>query len=69
MLEYLKISFFILIFAGLYGFVNDDDYHKRFDKEVLVRYNCDMTADVPREVIEKCKFSERSYVYVKTYQE
>lgn len=68
-METLKIFTLVFLLAGAYLFVADDDYHKKFDKEVLVRYNCDVTVDVPEEVIQKCKFSERNYVYIKTYQE
>ena len=62
------------MFAVVYGYVNDNDYHKTFDKPMLIRYNCDMTwdrlsPDVPQEVIDKCKVSEKNYVYIKTYQE
>jgi hypothetical protein len=68
-METLKIFTALFFIAGCYLFAGYDDYHKKFDKEVLVRYNCDVTVDVPNEVIEKCKFSERNYVYIKTYQE
>jgi hypothetical protein len=68
-METLKLFTSLFFIAACYLFVNVDDYHKEFDKEVLIRYNCDVMVDVPKEVIEKCKTSERNYVYIKTYQE
>ena len=74
MLEYLKISSFIIMFAMVYAFVNNDDYHKKFDKQIEIRYNCDMLVggwnpDVPPEVIRECRETHRREVIVKTYQE
>ena len=74
MLEYLKLSFFIILLTGLYAFVNDDDYHKKFDKQIQIRYNCDMLIggwhpDVPPEVIRECRENQRREVIVKAYQE
>ena len=70
-METLKIFTVLFVLAGAYLFVGDNDYHKTFDKATLVRYNCDIewSSNVPQEVIEKCKVSERNYVYIKTYQE
>jgi hypothetical protein len=51
--------------------VSNDDYHKTFDKPVMVRYTCDEAYDgsVPQEVIDKCKDVNVRIVYVKTYKE
>lgn len=59
-METLKISGLILLFAIIYGFISDDDYHKTFDKPQEVRYNCDMLIgswhpDVPLQVIKECR--------------
>ena len=47
--------------------MSDDDYHKRFDKQELIRYNCNSLkySEMPKEVFEKCVSSEREYIYVK----
>ena len=68
-METLKLFTSLFFIAAVYLFVGFDDYHKKFDKQILIRYNCNVTIDVPKEVIEKCKFSERNYVYIKAYQE
>lgn len=64
----------IFAISGAYLWVSVDDYHKKFDKQVVIRYNCNMLMgawhpDVPREVIDKCRSGERESVYAKTYQE
>lgn len=64
----------IFALSGAYLWASVDDYHKMFDKQVVIRYNCNMLMgvwhpDVPREVIDKCSSGERESVYVKTYQE
>jgi hypothetical protein len=73
-METLKVFSVLFILAAAYLFVGDDDYHKKFDKPSVVRYNCDMLIggwhpDVPREVIDKCRKSERDHVNIKTYKE
>ena len=64
----------MFLLAGAYIWASGDDYHKMFDKQTLVRYNCNMLIggwhpDVPREVIDKCRISERNYVDIKSYKE
>jgi hypothetical protein len=59
-METLKIIGFMLLFAGIYGFISNDDYHKMFDKPKEIRYNCDMLIgawhpDVPPQVIKECR--------------
>jgi hypothetical protein len=70
-METLKVFGFVFILAAAYLITAEDDYHKKFDKEVFVRYNCNVEWNdkVPQEVIDKCKVSEKNYVYIKTYQE
>jgi len=73
-METLKVFTALFFIAGCYLFVGYDDYHKKFDKPTVIRYNCDMLIggwhpDIPREVIEKCRTSERDHVNVKSYKE
>jgi hypothetical protein len=54
--------------------MSDDDFHKKFDKPIEIRYNCDALIggwhpDVPREVIKKCRELNERYINVKTYKE
>ena len=57
----------------LYGFMGDDDYHKRFDKPMIIRYDCRMLIDgwhpdVPTEVIDACrKQNNERNINVKNY--
>jgi hypothetical protein len=58
--ESIKIVFFVLLFWFVYGFISDDDYHKKFDKQQPVMYNCDIAIESPRPgtpqyVIDECK--------------
>ena len=62
----------IILLLGVYALMNNDDYHKKFDKPMIIRYDCDMLIggwhpDVPREVIDKCRDSNERTVRVKTY--
>jgi hypothetical protein len=68
-METLKVFSVLFLLAGAYLFVGDDDYHKKFDKQELIRYNCNSLkySEMPKEVFEKCITSEREYIYVKTY--
>jgi hypothetical protein len=71
-MEALKISGMIILLLGVYALMNNDDYHKKFDKPMIIRYDCDMLIggwhpDVPREVIDKCRDSNERTVRVKTY--
>jgi hypothetical protein len=66
-MEALKITGFILLFAGTYALVNDIDYHDKFDKHITVRYNCEILIggwhpDVPPQVIEECRKPNRREV-------
>lgn len=67
-METLKVFSVLFLLAGAYLFVGDDDYHKKFDKQELIRYNCNSLkySEMPKEVFEKCITSEREYIYVKT---
>jgi hypothetical protein len=68
MLEYLKISLFIIAFAMAYAFVQNDDYHKKFDKPIVIEYNCSkLKYETPKDVIELCNDTKRRFVIVKTY--
>jgi len=72
--ETLQIFAFLFLLAAAWLFTGDDDYHKKFDKQQTVRYNCDILIggwhpDVPREVIDQCRSGKRENVYVKTYKE
>lgn len=67
-METLKLFSVLFLLAGAWLFVGDDDYHKKFDKPELIRYNCNSLkySEMPKEVFEKCITSEREYIYVKT---
>jgi len=68
MLEYLKLSFFIIAFTLVYAFVSNDDYHKKFDKPTLIEYNCDkLSFNAPKDVVNMCNDPGRRFVIVKTY--
>ena len=59
-IEPLKLIAAILLLSTVYGFVQDEDYHRLFDKPVTVRYNCDMLLggwhpDVPTYIIDECR--------------
>lgn len=67
--ESIKLTFFILVFSAVYGYISDDDYHKVFDIHHEVRYNCDMLLggwhpDVPAKVIDECR---KRKINVKTH--
>jgi len=71
-MEALKFTGMIIFLVGVYALMNDDDYHKKFDKPTIIRYDCDMLiggwhTDVPKEVIDKCRDSNERIVRVKTY--
>jgi hypothetical protein len=68
--ESIILTFYILVFSTIYGYISDDDYHKTFDNTQIVRYNCDMLMggwhpDVPIKVIEECRKKKANDV--KTY--
>jgi hypothetical protein len=67
-METLKVFSVLFLLAGAWLFAGDDDYHKKFDKPELIRYNCNSLkySEMPKEVFEKCINSEREYIYVKT---
>jgi hypothetical protein len=59
-MEELKLSCYIIAYFLIFAFVNNDDYHKIFDKPQIIRYNCDVLMggwhpDVPAEVIKQCR--------------
>ena len=66
-METIKVFSILFFLAAVYLFSADDDYHKKFDKPELIRYNCNSLkySEMPKEVFEKCIISEREFVYVK----
>ena len=53
----------------VYAFVSNDDYHKKFDKPIVIEYNCSMLKyETPKDVVTMCN-DGRKFVIVKTYQE
>jgi hypothetical protein len=70
--ETLKVFGMVFFVAFAYLFVQDDDYHKKFDKQVSIEYNCDSVLrnklNVPQFVINECNDGRR-IVIVKAYQE
>jgi hypothetical protein len=73
-MEALKITGMIMLLFGVYALMGDDDYHKKFDKPNIIRYNCDMLMggwhpDVPPEVMQKCRDPNERTVRVTTYKE
>ena len=71
-LETLKVFGMVFFVASAYLFVQQDDYHKKFDKQVSIEYNCDSVLrnklSVPQFVINECNDGRR-IVIVKAYQE
>jgi hypothetical protein len=71
-LETFKVFGMVFFVAFAYLFVQDDDYHKKFDKQVSIEYNCNSVLrnklDVPQFVIDECNDGRR-IVIVKAYQE
>lgn len=68
MLEYLRLSLFIIAITMAYAYVSNDDYHKRFDKPIEIQYNCSkLSYDAPTDVVTMCNDGRR-FVIVKTYQ-
>jgi hypothetical protein len=59
-IETLKLIAAILAISTAFGFVQNEDYHRMFDKPVTVRYNCNMLLggwhpDVPTKVTDECR--------------
>jgi hypothetical protein len=68
MLEYLKLCLFIVAFTMVFAFVQHDDYHKKFDKPIVIEYNCSkLKYETPKDVIDLCNDTKRRFVIVKTY--
>lgn len=68
MLEFLKISSFSIGFFLLYSFVSNDDYHKKFDKPIIIEYNCNnLGYDAPKDIVEVCTKTDRRLIIVKAY--
>jgi len=71
-LETIKVFGMVFFVAFAYLFVQDDDYHKKFDKQVSIEYNCNSVLknklNVPQFVIDECNDGRR-IVIVKAYQE
>ena len=73
-LDTLKVFGLVIGFGFVWALMSDDDFHKKFDKPIEIRYNCDALIggwhpDVPREVIRKCRELNERYINVKTYKE
>ena len=70
--ETIKVFSGVFFVAFAYLFVQHDDYHKKFDKQVSIEYNCNLVLghklDVPQFVIDECNDGRR-IVIVKAYQE
>ena len=71
-LETFKVFGMVFLVAFAYLFVQQDDYHKKFDKQVSLEYNCKTVLEgrvsVPQFVIDECNDGRR-IVIVKAYQE
>jgi hypothetical protein len=71
-LETIKVFGMVFFVAFAYLYVQQDDYHKKFDKQVSIEYNCDSVLrnklSVPQFVINECNDGRR-IVIVKAYQE
>ncbi len=68
MLEYFKLCLFIVAITMAYAFVQHDDYQKKFDKPIVIEYNCDkLSYDAPKDVVTMCNDEKRRFVIVKTY--
>lgn len=66
--ETIKVFSGIFLVAFAYLFVQHDDYHKKFDKPLVIQYNCDKLYDnTPKDVIDMCNESDRRFIIVKTY--
>lgn len=70
--ETVKIFGGVFLVAFAYLFVQNDDYHKKFDKQISFEYNCKTVLEgrvsVPQFVIDECNDGRR-IVIVKAYQE
>ena len=70
--ETIKVFSGVFLVAFAYLFVQQDDYHKKFDKQVSIEYNCKTVLEgrvtVPKSVIDECNDGRR-IVIVKAYQE
>ena len=70
--ETIKVFSGVFLVAFAYLFVQQDDYHKKFDKQVSIEYNCKTVLErrisVPQFVIDECNDGRR-IVIVKAYQE
>ena len=70
--ETIKVFSGVFLVAFAYLFVQHDDYHKEFDKQVSIEYNCKTVLEgrvtVPKFVIDECNDGRR-IVIVKAYQE
>ena len=71
-LETFKVFGMVFFVAFAYLFVQQDDYHKKFDKQISIEYNCKTVLEgrvsVPQFVIDECNDGRR-IVIVKAYQE
>jgi hypothetical protein len=52
----------------VFAFVQNDDYHKKFDKPIVIEYNCSkLNYETPKDVVDLCNDTNRRFVIVKTY--
>ena len=70
--ETIKVFSGVCLVAVAYLYVQNDDYHKKFDKQISFEYNCKTVLEgrvsVPQFVIDECNDGRR-IVIVKAYQE
>ena len=69
-MESLKIIGMVLFIGVVYSFMGDDDYHKRFDKPSVIRYDCTrLDRDAPQEIVDRCIDANERIIRVTTYKE
>ena len=56
----LRIILAFIFFASVYGYVSDDDYHKKFDFQHVIKYNCNVLIggwhpDAPQRAMDECR--------------
>ena len=72
-METLRIFGLIIFIGVVYSFMSNEEYHERFDKSTIIRYDCRMLIggwhpDVPTEVIDACRKQHNGRnINVKTY--
>jgi hypothetical protein len=56
----LRIVLAFILFASIYGYISDDDYHKTFNFPHVIKYNCNVLIggwhpDAPQKAMEECR--------------